>query len=143
MARGTGIAMGGGERGARARRWQQPTLGHILTPARYQLLLVVQIQKQSKKKKAKMGIKPVEAPKTFVFHYIIYIYIHIYLGVYFYLLAWAQACQPGPELCQSCGARKMSRNSERMVPGKGVGGGKLHKTNAVNLQHAASLGSAH
>lgn len=132
------------------KRWQekgqQPTLGHILTPARYQLLLVAQKQKPEAKQKNQNGQKTSRSTKNFRLSlYNIYIiYICMYLGMYFLLVGLGPTCQPGPELCQSCGARKMSTSSEGKGRGEGgEGGGKLHKTNAVNLQHAASLGSAH
>lgn len=73
---------------------QQPTLGHILTPARYQLLLVAQKQKAEAKQKNQNGQKNSRSTKNFRLSlyniYIIYIYVCIWVCI-FYLLAWAQA----------------------------------------------------
>lgn len=77
-----------------ARSWQ-PTLGHILTPARYQLLLVVQKQKRScmaKKRQKKAKNRRVEAPKLSSYLYKIYKHIYIYAIGMFFLLVW-----PGPK----------------------------------------------
>lgn len=67
---------------------QQPTLGHILTPARYQLLLVAQKQKPEAKQKNQNGQKTSRSTKNFRLS-LYNIYICIWVCI-FYLLAWAQ-----------------------------------------------------